>query len=157
MKIGELSRKTGVAIETIRYYEREGLLTPPTRSEGNFRQYTPGHTDRLLFIRHSRQLGMALDEIRLLLRFKDAPDENCEDVNTLIDEHIDHVSARIKELHLLEQQLQALRQRCQTAQDTAHCGILQGLSHSQIPQGEPAPHAPDVHGGGPPRSKPRRG
>ena len=154
MKIGELSRKTGVAIETIRYYEHEGLLPAPARSEGNFRQYAPEHADRLLFIRHSRQLGMALDEIRLLLRFKDAPDENCRQVNSLIDEHIGHVSARIKELRLLEQQLQELRERCLIAQDAGHCGILQGLSGSpNAPDGLPTP-ATDVHGKGPSHARP---
>lgn len=132
MKIGELARITGAPIETIRYYEREGLLAAPARSEGNFRIYDDIHAERLSFIRHCRSLDMALDEIRLLLRFKDAPTENCGDVNTLLDEHIGHVTARIRELRALEQTLKSLRKRCHEGREAAHCGILNELS--QVPR-----------------------
>ena len=73
MRIGELSRLSTTSIETIRYYEREGLLPSPARSPGNFRLYQPAHLERLQFIRHCRGLDMSLDEIRVLLRVKDAP------------------------------------------------------------------------------------
>ncbi len=88
MKIGELARVTGTPVETIRYYEREGLLAAPARTDGNFRIYEDTHAERLSFIRHCRSLDMSLDEIRILLRFKDAPGANCGDVNTLLDAHI---------------------------------------------------------------------
>lgn len=128
MKIGELAKVTNTQVETIRYYEREGLLAAPARSEGNFRIYGDEHAQRLSFIRHCRSLDMALDEIRELLRFKDEPTENCGEVNQLLDEHIGHVAERIKELRVLEKQLKSLRERCQISQDAAHCGILSGLS-----------------------------
>ena len=128
MKIGELAKVTNTQVETIRYYEREGLLAAPARSEGNFRIYGDEHAQRLSFIRHCRSLDMALDEIRKLLRFKEAPAQNCGEVNQLLDMHIGHVAARIKELRALEKQLKCLRERCQTSQDAAHCGILSGLS-----------------------------
>ena len=80
LKIGELAKQTGCLVETIRYYEGEGLLLEPARSEGNYRLYTDIHVERLQFIRHCRVLDMTLEEIRSLLRFRDAPDENCSDL-----------------------------------------------------------------------------
>ena len=88
MKIGELAKATHTQVETIRYYEREGLLPETARTEGNYRVYDSAHVDRLSFIRHCRGLDMTLDEIRVLLRFKDSPHENCAQVNDLLDEHI---------------------------------------------------------------------
>src|SRR4051812_34930501 len=105
LKIGELARRTGCLVETIRFYEREGLLMPPARSEGNYRLYGAVHLARLLFIRHCRSLDMTLDEIRKLLHFIDAPEENCGAVNTLLDKHIGHVGDRIAELTALQAQL----------------------------------------------------
>lgn len=128
MRIGELAEVTGTKIETIRYYERVGLLSPPERTEGNFRIYAHAHAERLSFIRHCRSLDMTLDEIRVLLRLKDAPSENCGDVNMLVDAHIGHVGARIRELRSLERQLKGLRERCHEVRETAHCGILKELS-----------------------------
>ena len=109
LKIGELAKQTGCLVETIRYYEREGLLLEPPRSEGNYRLYTDIHSERLQFIRHCRSLDMTLEEIRNLLKFRDAPDENCGEVNALLDEHIEHVSNRIKQLKLLQKNLRGLR------------------------------------------------
>ena len=67
LKIGELAKRTGCPVETIRYYEREALLAAPRRSEGNYRLYDDAHAERLQFIRHCRSLDMTLDEIRSLL------------------------------------------------------------------------------------------
>jgi Cd(II)/Pb(II)-responsive transcriptional regulator len=91
MKIGELAKAAHTQVETIRYYEREGLLPETARTDGNYRMYAEEHVDRLSFIRHCRGLDMTLDEIRVLLRFKDAPHENCAQVNDLLDEHIDQM------------------------------------------------------------------
>ena len=95
MKIGELAKLTDCAVETIRYYERENLLPEPARSDGNYRVYTQAHAERLTFIRNCRTLDMTLEEIRSLLAFRDSPQDQCESVNALIDEHIHHVKARI--------------------------------------------------------------
>ena len=127
LKIGELANRTGCLVETIRYYEREGLLPEPERSEGNYRLYSDIHLERLLFIRHCRSLDMTLEEIRNLLKFRDAPDENCGEVNALLDEHIQHVAKRIKELKLLQKNLRELRNLCLQAQATKDCRILQSL------------------------------
>ncbi|MDR1229732.1 MAG: Cd(II)/Pb(II)-responsive transcriptional regulator [Azoarcus sp.] len=128
VKIGELAKAANTPVETIRYYERAGLLPDAARTESNYRIYGEAQRDRLIFIRHCRGLDMTLDEIRLLLRFKDSPSENCAQVNTLIDEHIGHVSVRIRELKNLERQLKTLRKTCGEARESSQCGILNGLS-----------------------------
>jgi len=128
MKIGELAKSTQTQVETIRYYEREGLLPSPLRSEGNYRIYGPEHAARLSFIRNCRSLDMTLNEIRTLLAFKDAQQGDCDGVNELIDTHIAHVASRIKELKALERQLKELRQTCTESKETNQCGILAELS-----------------------------
>jgi Cd(II)/Pb(II)-responsive transcriptional regulator len=128
IKIGDLAKRTGSQIETIRYYERQGLLPEPARSEGNYRLYGPPHIERLQFIRHCRSLDMSLEEIRILLSFKDAPDESCNVVNSLLDQHIDHVANRIRELQALQKQLKTLRNLCHASQPAKNCEILQSLA-----------------------------
>jgi Cd(II)/Pb(II)-responsive transcriptional regulator len=131
MKIGELAQAVQTQVETIRYYEREGLLPQTPRSEGNYRIYGPEHVERLAFVRHCRSLDMTLDEIRTLLRFKDQPQTTCEEVNVLIDEHINHVATRIRELRQLDKQLKALRAQCSGIKEAANCGILAVLSRQR--------------------------
>ncbi|WP_374562990.1 Cd(II)/Pb(II)-responsive transcriptional regulator [Ideonella sp.] len=127
MRIGELARASGTPIETIRFYEREGLLPAPARTEGNYRIYAAAHAERLGFIRHCRNLDMTLDEVRALLRFRDSPQADCGEVNLLLDEHIEHVARRIRELKALEKELRTLRARCTAPHAIAECGILQGI------------------------------
>lgn len=134
LKIGELADKTSCQVETIRYYERIGMLAPPTRSSNNYRTYGDAHVERLLFIRHCRALDMTLDEVRVLLKFRDQPEEDCDGVNELLDKHIGHVVERIASLSALEQQLRELRGQCRAADASKACGILHALS-------EPAPAA----------------
>lgn len=128
MKTGELAALAGTLVETIRFYEREGLLPAPARSASNYRVYDEGHVERLAFIRRCRSLDMTLDEIRVLLEVKAAPEQSCQAVNTVLDEHIGHVGQRITELLALQQQLRALRAACPDERDAGHCGILAGLS-----------------------------
>ena len=132
MKIGELATQTGASVVTIRYYEQQGLLPAPARSGSNYRMYGEEHVRRLQFIRHCRSLDMTLDEIRALLDFRDAPDQNCAGVNTLLDKHIGHVASRIRELKELQSQLQQLRSQCVNAQAAKDCGILQGLAENEL-------------------------
>lgn len=127
MKIGDLAQETQCPVETIRYYEREGLLPAPARSGGNYRLYGPNHVERLRFIRNCRSLDMTHDEIRALLAFRDAPEDKCDEVNTLLDEHIGHVARRMGELKALERQLKELRSRCQSVRAVRECGIMQSL------------------------------
>lgn len=131
LKIGELAKRSGCLVETIRYYEKQGLLPHAARSQGNFRLYGAAHAERLQFIRHCRSLDMTLDEIRKLLQFRDAPEDNCSEVNILLDKHIEHVAHRIKELKVLETQLKVLRNLCQSTRATKDCGILQNLATAE--------------------------
>ena len=127
MKIGDLAQATLCPVETVRYYEREGLLPAPARSSGNYRLYGQHHVERLRFIRNCRSLDMTHDEIRALLAFRDGPEEKCDEVNSLLDEHIGHVGHRIKELRLLERQLKELRCQCQSVRTVRDCAIMQSL------------------------------
>lgn len=130
IKISELSNISDCTVETIRYYEHAGLLPEPLRTAGNYRMYDEKHIERLRFIRHCRYLDMTLDEIRQLLKFCDAPQENCGEVNALLDEHIGHVGERITELQQLEKQLKNLRRLCRRTQAAKDCGILQELANT---------------------------
>lgn len=129
-KIGELATRLAVPVETIRYYEREALLPKPARSDGNYRLYTQVERERLEFILNCRALDMTLQEIRSLLRLRDAPELGCGEVDAVLDEHIGHVADRIRVLQGLQSQLNALRSRCQTPQASKQCGILQGLAEA---------------------------
>jgi Cd(II)/Pb(II)-responsive transcriptional regulator len=152
MKIGELAKAANTPVETIRYYEREQLLPAPARTEGNYRIYDEDHAQRLGFIRRCRSLDMTLDEIRSLLAFRDAPQEDCGQVNQLLDDHIGHVAARIAELKTLQTQLKALRQQCGGPDAANACGILQELDTAALASdtagtaGTYAGHAGHVHG-----------
>ena len=128
IKIGELATRTGATVETIRYYEKEKLLPEPTRSQGNYRLYNERHFERLQFILHCRTLDMTLDEVRTLLQYRDKPDENCGDVNVLLDEHINAVEIRMEELVQLKQHLLKLRQKCASEALAETCGILNALA-----------------------------
>lgn len=127
-KIGQLSKATGCQVETIRFYEQEGLLPAPARNAGNYRLYETAHVERLQFIRHCRSLDMPLNDVRLLLSLRDAPGESCQEVNQLLDQRIVQVEQRISELNALQGQLSVLRGRCQTGSAARDCGILRELS-----------------------------
>jgi Cd(II)/Pb(II)-responsive transcriptional regulator len=131
LKIGELAKRSGCQVETIRFYEKEGLLPPAIRSQGNYRLYGESHAERLLFIRHCRSLDMTLHEIRQLLLFKDAPQETCTEVNQILDKHIDHVAHRIHELTELQKQLSQLRSLCDNPTAGKDCGILHNLATTE--------------------------
>jgi len=128
MKIGELARLAQCSVETVRYYEKAGLLPPPARSDSNYRHYGDAHVARLRFIRNCRTLDMTHDETRALLELIDQPGNSCRGVNRVLDEHIAHVDMRIRELNQLKQQLAALRQSCHGEQPVIACGIVQGLA-----------------------------
>lgn len=132
MKIGELARLTSTSVETLRFYEREGLLPQPARTAANYRVYGADHASRVAFIRHCRTLDMALEEIRALLQFRESPQENCAGVNDLLDAHISQVVRRIAELRELERQLRALRHQCTDAGAAHGCGILKELADGAV-------------------------
>jgi len=126
MQIKELAQATGVDVETIRYYEKQGLLPAPARRDNGYRDYTSGHLERLSFIRHCRALDMPLTDVRRLLEVLDAPSEQLTDVDRLVDEQLTRVRARLKSMRALEKQLLQLRARC-SGRHEGHCGILDEL------------------------------
>ena len=128
MRIGELGKKADCMVQTVRYYESEGLLPEPARSEGNFRLYDEVHLQRLLFIRRCRAKDMTLDEIRQLLNLRDRPELGCGEVNALVDAHIAQVRTKMKELRALERELMDLRRSCDSARTSRECGILNSLA-----------------------------
>lgn len=129
MKIGELAKQAGCPVETVRYYEREGLLHAAVRDEANnYRRYEHSHLERLTFIRRCRALDMTHGEIRALLQARTEPDASCESINELIDSHLQHVQTRMSELRALEAQLTELRNQCHAARATRDCGILRELN-----------------------------
>lgn len=127
MRIGELCQSTGVGIETIRYYEKEGLLPAPARADNGYRNYGSAHLERLTFIRHCRVLGMPLAEIKQMLDFVAHPEADCNDINWLIDEQLARVRLRLKSMRTLEKQLSQLRAHCGAGRTAAECGILHEL------------------------------
>lgn len=127
MKIGELANRSDCLVETIRYYERVGLLMPAERLSNNYRIYNEQHAERLLFIRHCRLLDITLDEIRVLLNFRDHPEQNYSGINELLDKHINHVVERVSVLSALEADLTELRGRCRTSDHAGGGEILIAL------------------------------
>lgn len=133
IRIGDLAKRSGCEVVTIRYYEKEGLLPKPARSGGNFRLYSDVHIERLQFIRHCRSLDMTLSEIRILLGLRDNPAQDCGDVNTLLDAHIRQTEDRVEALLQLKRHLLSLREKCSGSRRIEACGILQGLSDCNHP------------------------
>lgn len=129
MKISELAKAAGLSVDTVRFYEKQGLLRAPVRGENNYRRFDEQDVKRLRFVGNCRALDMSLEEIRTLLGFIDEPQQDCRGVDALVAEHLQHVRARMKELKALERQLKALQSACGHAQPHRACGIVMALSH----------------------------
>lgn len=127
MRIGQLAQLTGADIQTIRFYERQGLLPPPNRQANGYRAYEADHVEKLLFIRRCRSFGMSLEEIGALQSFQAQPQQPCAAVNALLDNHIAQVRTKIASLQILENQLVTLRGYCGDERQSLDCGILSGL------------------------------
>lgn len=134
MRIGELAKREACSVETIRFYEREGLLPRPARSGGNYRLYSVADAECLAFIRNCRSLGMALAEILVLLGCRDTPDTDCREVNALLDAHILRVQQQIRTLRDLGRKLREIRQLCNDRQNpecrACACGIIRMLDRA---------------------------
>ena len=131
MQISELARQAQTAVDTVRHYEKIGLLPTPTRLGNGYRSYGPAHLQRLRFIRRCRLLDIGLADIARLLSFAAQPQADCCEVDQLIEAQIAQVRERIDHLQTLEQQLRELRQHCPPqvgrTRATADCGILSEL------------------------------
>ena len=134
MKIGELAARAGCDVQTVRFYEREGLLEAPAREPSGYRRYEDRHLAQLSFVRHLRSLDIPLAEVRQLLAFAARPDQSCAQVNGLLDGHIALVRRQLQALRALEKQLVALRRSCD-GDGTHPCAILE--SFEAVVQGRP--------------------
>ncbi len=130
MRIGELAKSAGVDVQTVRYYEREGLIDPPARTPSGYRSYAAGHLERLTFIRHCRSLDMALSDVKRLVELSQDKSVSCDEVNRLVREHLARVHAKRKALEALEKQLTTLDAQCASGHRVADCGILEELIHA---------------------------
>jgi len=126
-KIGDLARTTGTKVETIRYYERIGLLPPPARTDGNYRVYAGYHLDRLRFIRRGRDLGFSLEEVRALLGLADDRGRSCAEVDRIARAHLTEVERKLADLIALGAELQQLIEQCRHG-TVANCRIIEAMA-----------------------------
>ena len=127
MLIGEASKQSGCHIETIRYYERIGLLSPTARAESGYRRYTEHHMQQLRFIHHARVLGFSLDDIRELMSLKEPPQLTCDTVDAITEKHLNVIQGRIKHLNAMAQALRRIAASC-SGGHIAECRILEALA-----------------------------
>lgn len=146
MRIGTLARKTGFSQETIRYYEKIGLIPQPGRNQANYRDYGDAFLDRLRFIANCRSLDMTLDEVRHLLELRDNPEARCGEANALLGEHLEHVRHRVEELNQLARQLEVIQGQCDVDQPARDCGILNELDRMEPVEEPENSHVPGSHG-----------
>jgi DNA-binding transcriptional MerR regulator len=124
-RIGEAAKRSGVSSANIRYYEKEGLLSPGGRSDNQYRFYNEADLHRLRFIRLCRAMDMSLGEVRALLAIDATAKAGDHQACTTVDAHLEHVRLRLQELRTLELELQALRGRCDGTD--AHCHVIEAL------------------------------
>lgn len=127
LSIGELAKRTRTKVETIRYYERIGLLPDPVRTAGNYRSYDDVQLGRLSFVRRARDLGFSLDQVRELLDLADQRDRSCEAVDVIARQHLDEVERKIADLIALRDELSSMLGRCRRG-TVADCRIIETLA-----------------------------
>ncbi|MCR0983107.1 MerR family transcriptional regulator [Roseomonas populi] len=127
LTIGELSRLTGVKATTIRWYEAEGWLPPPARTEGGHRSYGDTHLRRLGFIRHARELGFSMEHVRSLLDLADRPGADCSAAHAIAMAHIAEVDARMRRLEALRAELERMASLC-VGGHVEECRIIETLA-----------------------------
>lgn len=128
LTIGELARTVGVAAETLRYYERRGLVAPSRRSASGYRLYDGEARERLRFIRRAQALGFSLDEVAELLAISDNPEADAGEVKALTERRMADIEARLQDLERLRDGLRALAERCPGHGPTEECPILGALT-----------------------------
>lgn len=137
MKIGEAAAASGCHLETIRYYERVGLLSKAARSANGYREYRQEEVKRLRFIARGRELGFSLEEIRTLLRLSERKNMSCEEVDRLARQQLAEVQSRIRKLQGMARELKRTIESC-VGQSCGECAILGTLQHSEISQSKAA-------------------
>lgn len=137
LKIGDLAKATGTKVETVRFYEKIGLMPPPARTDGNYRSYTPEHLRRLNFVRHARGLGFDIAEIRSLLDLADNPTSDCADADRIASGHLAAVEGKIARLEALRGELERMVGVCRGGQ-VATCRVMEALADHSLCSSEHA-------------------
>ena len=126
MRIGELAKATGTKAETLRYYEREGILPAADRTDSNYRDYSQNHLAALTFVRRARGLGFSMAQVRELLALSDHDEKPCEDVDQLVLQQLSDVDSKIADLTTLREELAQLSRSCQSDR-IGECRIVESL------------------------------
>lgn len=127
LTIGQLAKSADVGVETVRFYERQGLLAEPNRRPSGYRQYDEGVVDRLRFIRRAKELGFTLSEIKDLLSLRLDPSTTCADVKNRAEEKIDDIEAKVRTLQRMKKALVKVTKACSGRGSTSDCPILEAL------------------------------
>lgn len=131
MQIGAVAVRSGLSVDTVRFYEKQGLIPKPLRTEGGFRLYTEADIDRLSFVNQAQALGFSLGEIGELLLLRDTGSETCSHVHELLSQKVAAVQAKIADLRRMERQLKAAKQRCDQAlakECTVGCPVVDEIT-----------------------------
>ncbi|MCU0654842.1 MAG: MerR family DNA-binding protein [Polyangiaceae bacterium] len=128
LSIGQLAQRCGIGVETIRFYERRGLLDQPPRPASGYRRYPAAAVDRIFFLKRAKDLGFSLTEIRELISLRDRRTEGCESVLERSKKKIEEIEERISALETLRRDLLALVATCDGQVPLDRCRILQALS-----------------------------
>ncbi len=126
MKIGDLAKATATKVETVRFYEKAGLLPPPARTDANYRSYGHEHLQRLSFIRRARDLGFSLDAVRELLALADDRDKSCGAVDAIASGHLAEIERKIADLAAMREELTRVIGSCRH-NTVADCKIIETL------------------------------
>lgn len=127
LMIGDLAAATGTKVNTIRFYEDIGLMPRAARTASNRRTYSPSDISRLAFIRHGRDLGFSIDEVRSLMNLSSHPDRDCADASAIARRHLRDVEERLTRLELLRAELTRIADSCEGGL-TADCSVIEALS-----------------------------
>jgi MerR family mercuric resistance operon transcriptional regulator len=131
LTIGQLATRAGVNVETIRYYERRGLIPDPPRRESGYRQYSEDTVARIRFIKRAQELGFSLKETQELLTLRVDPDTTCGDVRKRTEEKIIDITEKIESLRTMKSALTKLKDQCRGKGPTSECPILEALESQE--------------------------
>lgn len=127
MRIGEVAKRVGISVETIRFYEKHGLIETAKRNESGYRIYGPKNVEQLFFIVRAKELGFTLKEIRDLLRLRFSPDASCAEIREQAERKIADIEERISALGEIKAALEELARRCPGAGSLGQCPIIEAL------------------------------
>lgn len=135
LTIGELAKRACVGVETVRFYERQGILEQPPRTASGYRQFPEDAVERIRFIQRAKELGFSLAEARALLDLQVRSDTECHDVRLRAEKKIAAIDEKVRDLRAMRRVLSELTQACSEGKTTRECPILDCLAHGSTPAG----------------------